>query len=65
MTGPLTPVGSRRGAEAVFVAVPVEVTQDGVVGDMAGCGRELSALPEALAPVALADMFELLLDFAG
>lgn len=46
------------------MAMPVEVTQDDVVGDVAGRGGEVSPLPEALAPVALADMFELLLDFA-
>ena len=57
MTDRLTSVGSWRGAEAVFVA------QDSVIGDVAGCGREVAALPEALAPVALANMLELLLDF--
>lgn len=64
MTDRLTPLGSWRGAEAVFVAMFVQVTQDSVIGDVAGCNREVAALPEALAPVALADMLELLLDFA-
>jgi len=64
MTDWLMPVGSCGVAEAVFVAMPVEIPQDGVIGDVGGGGRKVSALPEALAPVALADMFELLLDFA-
>ncbi len=63
MTDRLTPVGSWRGDEAIFVAIFVQVTQDSVIGDVAGCGREVAALPEALAPVALANMLELLLDF--
>jgi hypothetical protein len=64
MTNRLTPVGSWRGAEAILVGMFVEVTQDDVIGDVAGRGGEVAALPEALAPVALADMLELLLDFA-
>ena len=63
MTDRLTPVASWRGAEVVFVAMFVEVTQDSVIGNVAGCVREVAALPEALAPVALANMLELLLDF--
>ena len=50
-------------AEAVFVAMPIEIPQDGIIGDVAGCGREVAALPEALSPVTLANMLELLLDF--
>jgi hypothetical protein len=42
----------------------VEISHDDVIGDVAGCGREVAALPEALAPVALSDVFELLLDLA-
>jgi hypothetical protein len=64
MTDRMTPVGSWRGAEAVLVAMFVEVTQDDVIGDVAGRGGEVTALPEALAPIALADVLELLLDFA-
>jgi hypothetical protein len=51
------PVGSRGGAEAILVAMFVEVTQDDVIGDVAGRRGEVSSLPEALAPIALADMF--------
>jgi hypothetical protein len=36
-----------------FVAMPIEVTQDGVVDDAAGCGREVFALQEALADMGL------------
>lgn len=36
-----------------------------VVGDIAGRGREISARPEAPAPVALAQLGELHLDAAG
>jgi hypothetical protein len=42
----------------------VQISHDDVIGDVAGCGREVSVLPEALAPLAFADVFELLLDFA-
>jgi hypothetical protein len=38
MTDRLTPVGSWRGAEAVFVGMSVEITHDDVIGDVAGCG---------------------------
>ena len=63
MTNRLTPVGSRGGAEAVLVGMSVQVTDDDVIGDVAGGGREVAPLPEALSPIALADVFELLLDF--
>lgn len=59
------PVGSCGGAEAVLVDMAVQITHDDVIGDVAGSGREVAALPEALAPVAFSDVFELLLDFAG
>lgn len=42
----------------------VEISHDDVVGGVAGCGREVATLPEALAPVPLSDVFELLLDLA-
>ncbi len=64
MTDRLKPVGSRGGAEAAFTAMFIEVTQNDVIGDVAGCGGEIATLPEALSPIALADMFELLLDLA-
>jgi hypothetical protein len=32
----LTPVGSWRGAEAVFVGMPVEISHDDFIGDVAG-----------------------------
>jgi hypothetical protein len=64
MTDRLTPVGSCGGAEAALVGMSVEISEDDVVGDVAGRGREVAALPEALAPVAFADVLELLLDFA-
>src|SRR5665213_4571844 len=64
MTDRLTPVGSRGGAEAVLVGMFVQITHDDVIGDVAGRGREVASLPEALSPVALTDMFEFLLDLA-
>ena len=64
MTNRLMPVGSWRGAEAILVGMFVEIPHDDIVGDVAGGCGEVSALPEALAPVALADMLELLLDLA-
>lgn len=64
MTDRLTPVGSRGGAEAVLVGMAVQVAHDDIIGDVAGCGREVAALPEALSPVAFADVLELLLDLA-
>ena len=42
----------------------VEVTHDDVIGNIAGGGREVSSLPETTSPVALANVLELLLDFA-
>ena len=42
----------------------VEIPQDDVICNVAGCGREVAALREALAPVAFADVLELLLDLA-
>ncbi len=65
MTDRLTPVGSSGGAEAILVGMSIEISHDDVVGDVAGRGREVAPLPEALSPIALADVFELLLDFAG
>ena len=58
------PVGSCGGAEAILVGMAVQVTHDDVIGDVARGGREVAPRPETLAPVALADMLELLLDFA-
>jgi len=39
-------------------------SHDDVIGDVAGSGREVASLPEALAPVAFSDVLEFLLDFA-
>jgi len=64
MAGRLTPVGSSGGAEAILVGMSVQITHHDVIGDVAGSGREVAALPELLAPVAFADVLELLLDFA-
>src|SRR5512141_1474003 len=66
MTDRLTPVGSGRAAEAFIGAagMPVEIVHDDLVGNVAAGGREISAGPEALAPVSLADMLELLLDLS-
>src|ERR1019366_4557592 len=64
MTYRLTPVGSCGGAEAILADMPVEITHDDVIGDVAGSGREVAPAPEPLPPVALTDMLELLLDFA-
>ena len=64
MTDRRTPVGSCGGAEAILVDMSVEITDDDVIGDVAGSGGEVAGLPEALAPVAFADVLELLLDFA-
>ena len=64
MTYGLTPVGSWGGAEAVFVGMPVEISHDDFIGDVAECGLEVASLPEALALVAFADVFEFLLDLA-
>lgn len=54
------PIGSYGVAKAVIVVMPVEIPQDDVVG----CGGEIAPATEALSPVSLANMFELLLDFA-
>ena len=51
MTDRLAPLGSCWGAEAILVGMAVEITIDNVIGDVAGRGREVAALPEALAPV--------------
>ena len=64
MTNRLAPVGSRGGAEAVLVGMAVEVSHDDVIGEVAGDGGEATPAPEALAPVAFADLLELLLEFA-
>src|SRR5579871_3807542 len=64
MTNRLTPVGSWRGAEAIFADMSVEIPHDDVFGDVACGGREVAPAPEPLAPVAFADMLELLLDLA-
>ena len=64
MTDRLTPVGSCGGAEAVLADMAVEIAHDNVFGDVAGGGREVSPTPEPLAPVAFADVLELLLDLA-
>src|SRR4030095_1218493 len=64
MTYRLTPVGSCGGAEASLGGVLVEIVLDYVIGDVAGGCREVAALPEALAPVAFADVLELLLNLA-
>ena len=66
MTDRLTPVDSRCGIEARFDGrgMFVQIVQDDIVGDVAAGGREVAPRPEPLAPVALADMLELLLDLA-
>ena len=66
MTDRLTPVGSRGGAEARFAGrgMFVQIVHDDIVGNVARGGREVAPRPETLAPVALADMLELLLDLA-
>ena len=66
MTDRLTPVGSRDGAEAWFAGrgMFVQMVQDDVVGDVARGGREGAPRPQALLPVAFADVLELLLDLA-
>ena len=47
-----------------MIAMLVAISHDDVVGDVAGSGQEATALPEALAPEAFADVLELLLDLA-
>lgn len=51
MTYRLTPVGSRGGAEAVLGGMLVEIILDHVIGDVAGCSREVATLREPLAPI--------------
>lgn len=51
-----------RRAEAVFVGMRIEISQDEVIGDVARGGREVAALPQAPPPLALVDVLELLLD---
>ena len=64
MTDRPRPVGSRGGVEAILLGMVVQVSHDDVIGDVAGGGGEVAPAPETLAPVALADVLELLLDFA-
>lgn len=61
----MTSVGSSGEDEAILVGMPAQITHDNASRNVVGCGREVAALPEALSPIALADVFELLLDFAG
>lgn len=65
MTDRLAPVGSCGVAEAwlVWQGMFVQIVHDDVVGDVTGSGREVTSRPEPLAPVAFADVLELLLDF--
>ena len=42
----------------------VQIIEDDVVGDMARGGRQIASLPEALSPIAFADILELLLYLA-
>ena len=42
-----------------------DVAEDDIVGDIAAGGTEVPPGPETAAPVALADVGKLLLDFAG
>lgn len=60
------PVGSWPGAEAsvVWLGMLIEIIEDHVVGDIARGGGAIASLPEARAPVAFADMLELLLYLA-
>ncbi len=62
MTDRPRPVGSSGGAEAFLVCMSVEITHDDVIGDVAGCRREVAPLREPLTPVPLANVFKLLLD---
>ena len=50
--------------ETLLAAMPVEVGHDDVFGDVAGGGGEAAPAPEPLAPVAIADVLELLPDLA-
>ena len=53
-----------RRTEAILVGMVVEISHDEAIGDIAGCGREVASLPEALLPIPLANVFEIGLDFA-
>ena len=64
MTDRQMPVGSCGGAEAILVGMAVQVSHDDVIGDVAGRCREVAAVPEALTPISLANVLELLLDLA-
>lgn len=63
MTDRLKLVGSWLGAEAKFVwpGVFIQIIQEHFVSDIPVGGGEIASCPEPLAPVAFADMFELLL----
>lgn len=50
--------------EALLAAMPVKVGHDDVFGDVADGSGEAAPAPEPLAPVALADVLELLPDLA-
>jgi len=60
------PVGSWPGAEASFVwlGVFIQIIEDHVVGNIAAGGGETAPCPESLSPIALADIFKLLLYLA-
>ena len=66
MTDRLTPVGSWLRAEASFMwlGMLIQIIEDHVVGDIPAGGGEIALLPEALSPIAFADMLELLLYLA-
>ena len=66
MTNRLTPVGSRGRAEASlgWRGVLVQIAHDDIIGNVARGGREVAPYPGVLAPEALADVLELLLDLA-
>lgn len=59
-------VGSWLGAEASFVWLDmlVQVIEDDLVGDISAGSGEIASLPEALAPIAFANKFKLLLYLA-
>lgn len=48
----------------MLVDMPVEISHDDVIGDVAGGCREVAALPEALASVAFTDVLQRLLNLA-
>ena len=64
MNDGLRSIGSCRGADGILVGMSVETAHDDVISYVAGPDREVAALPEALSPVAFADVLELLLGFA-